>query len=126
MYPVGEQSDEQTSGPVAVRESAKEDPGDSVRQVDCATDQTCTANGSAGLAPDGSTQPAANHSQLRDDSNGSEPVCAVCLGVLQALDRPCSSVSDELRTALSDSDGGGGDWHPVSSGSPATIAEHVK
>ena len=95
------------------------------------------STGSAHVSPEVGPIPPDGTAQLQNGSQDqnivdtcmhshAESVCSVCLGVLQSLDGPAAEVSSELMTALSDIDGAGASWHPMSHGSPISVAQHVK
>lgn len=55
-----------------------------------------------------------------------EPVCRVCLGVLQSIDGPLSPVAPGELESLPEADSVGVRWHPLPKGDLSTVAEHVK
>lgn len=55
-----------------------------------------------------------------------DPVCRVCLGVMQSLDGPLQPVPEEVLPQLSERDGGGAPWSPVMAGDVASMAQHIR
>lgn len=55
-----------------------------------------------------------------------EPVCRVCLGILQSLDGPVQPVTADIMDDLSERDGGGAPWSAVTGGDPDSIAQHIQ
>ena len=51
-----------------------------------------------------------------------DPPCAVCLGVLQALDAPTPPLPPRLMEAAANLDSGAGSWREAASAHPATLA----
>lgn len=66
-----------------------------------------------------------NGSVAAAQASAGSVVCRVCLGILQSLDGPLQPVTEELLPQLSERDGGGAPWAPVSHGNVSSIANHV-
>ena len=85
-----------------------------------------TAQGEALAARVAAPSPEQSSESTHPVPQGDEPPCRACLGILQSLDGPLETASEDLMAQLPETDGGGSAWMQVPAGDAASIAAHIR